>query len=206
MKIVAVALIAVGALTLGACSNDNEPMGLNQAVSDRAPAPSASPIAQIAIDAGFSELVGALQYVDTELNTGLVELFMNGRGQYTVFAPTNTAFQNLYSLLGMVLGVPVNGITDLPADVVLQVLQYHVAAGRRSANSVVPPVNDRTIVPLLGEKFQVRANGTIEDGLTVLGVRPDAAIVSADISARNGVVHVVDQVIVPPSVVAALTN
>src|SRR5690606_24156667 len=48
-----------------------------------APAPGEDPIAAIAIDAGFSELVSALMYVDDELNAGLVNLFLNGTDQYT---------------------------------------------------------------------------------------------------------------------------
>jgi uncharacterized surface protein with fasciclin (FAS1) repeats len=51
----------------------------------------------------------------------------------------------------------------------------------------------------------VRRDGSIADGLT--GVRAsDATIRAADISASNGIIHVIDEVIVPPSVVAALTN
>jgi hypothetical protein len=98
-----------------------------------------------------------------------------------------------------------DGITAVPAEVVLDVLLYHVAEGRRAANSVLPRQGVRTITPLLGETFQVRTNGTIRDGLT--GVREsDATIVAADISASNGIIHVISEVIVPPSIVAALTG
>jgi uncharacterized surface protein with fasciclin (FAS1) repeats len=174
------------------------------AQANRAPAPSTESIAAIAIGAEFDELVGALVYVDQELETGLVELFLNGTDQFTVFAPTNEAFQNLYGLLSAVLGTEIDEITDVPASVVLDVLFYHVTEGRRAANSVVPRRGERTITPLLGETFAVRTDATIRDGLT--GLRDDAAIVTANISASNGIIHVIDQVIVPPSVVAALTN
>jgi uncharacterized surface protein with fasciclin (FAS1) repeats len=80
-----------------------------------------------------------------------------------------------------------------------------VAEGRRAANSVLPRRSMRPITPLLGETFQVRTNGKIRDGLT--GVREnDAAIVAADIPASNGSIHVISGVIVPPSIVAALTG
>ena len=169
-----------------------------------APAPGEDPIATIAIESGFDQLVGALGYVDAELDAGLVELFLNGTDQFTVFAPTDRAFENLYTLLTGVLGTPIDEIEDVPAPIVLDVLLYHVTEGRRASNSVVPPVRPRTITSLLGETFAVRANGTIEDGLT--GLREDAEVVSADISASNGVIHVIDQVIVPPSVVVTLTE
>ena len=160
-------------------------------------------IAQIAGDNGFTELVGALQYVDAELGTGLVTLFAEGDRQLTVFAPTNQAFTDLYTLLSGVLGVTIDEISDIPAPVVLDVLSYHVTPGRRAAASVLPKNNEKRISTLLGESFFVRNDGSIRDGLT--GLRNDATIVDPDISAANGMVHGINQVIVPPSVVAALT-
>jgi transforming growth factor-beta-induced protein len=151
-----------------------------------APAPGDSSIAEIAIGAGFSELVGALAYVDAELDAGLVDLFLNGTDQYTVFAPTNEAFENLYTALG------VNGIEDLPPELVLDVLLYHVTEGRRAANSVVPPVRPREITTLLGAAFTVDRDATITD---VLG--QEVSIVAANISASNGIIHVIDTVLVP---------
>jgi uncharacterized surface protein with fasciclin (FAS1) repeats len=154
--------------------------------SNRAPAPGPDSIADIAIDAGFTELVGALVYVDEELDTNLVELFSTPSGQYTVFAPTNEAFEDLYDFLG------ITEISDLPPELVLDVLLYHVAEGRRAANSVVPPRQDRTITTLLGATFSVDRTGTITD---LFGQQ--AAIVAPNISASNGIIHVVDTVLLP---------
>lgn len=148
-------------------------------------APGTQPIARIAIDAGFSELVSALSYVDSELNAGLVNLFLNGTDQYTVFAPTNQAFLNLYSALG------VDSIDDLPADLVLDVLLYHVVEGRRSSNSVVPKRNNRNISTLLGVNF------TVNPQAQITAVGNTANIVTANISASNGIIHVIDAVILP---------
>ena len=113
-------------------------------------------IAEIALadDGEFDELVAALVHVDTELGAGLVNLFLNGTDQYTVFAPTDAAFEELYSILG------VNGITEVDAQTVLNVLLYHVTEGRRAANSVVPKVNTRKIATLLeGAAFSVDTAG-----------------------------------------------
>ncbi len=151
-----------------------------------APAPGGSSIAEIAIEAGFDELVGALVYVDAELDAGLVDLFLNGTDQYTVFAPTNEAFEGLYDFL------EIDGITDLSAELVLDVLLYHVTEGRRAANSVVPPVRPRTITTLLGATFTVNSKGEISD---IFG--QTAKIVAPDISASNGIIHVIDTVILP---------
>ena len=204
------ALTLVGTFSLAACEDlGTQPTALSaepsESASDlRAPAPGSSPIAQIAIDAGFTELVGALVYVDAEMGTELVDLFMNGKDQFTVFAPTDAAFSNLYALLSTVLQTNIDEIRDVPAEVVLDVLLYHVAEGRRASNSVVPKKGERTITSLLGETFGVRPNLSIRDGLT--GLRTDASIVRANISASNGIIHVISGVIVPPSVVAALTS
>ena len=193
MKAAVLTLAAVAAVGLTAC-DDAEPTAVA----------GPEPIAAIAVSAGFTELVGALQYVDAELDAGLVELFQNGTDPYTVFAPTNAAFEGLYGLLTQVLGTPIDEITDVPAPVVLDVLLYHVAAGRQSAGTVLPASGERAVSTLLGETFGVRANGSLRDGLS--GLRADATIATADIAARNGIIHVIDQVIVPPSVVASITG
>ena len=184
-----------GTLALGGCSDD-DPAGPVP--------PAADPIATIAIENGFDELVAALTYVDAELDAGLVELFQNGTDDYAVFAPTDEAFQDLYGLLSTALGVPIDEITDVPATVVYDVLLYHVVDGRSASAALVPDTGERDVTPLLGETFGVRADATIRDGLS--GSREDAAIVTADIGASNGIVHAIDAVMVPPSVLAGLTN
>ncbi|MGM0667758.1 MAG: fasciclin domain-containing protein [Bacteroidota bacterium] len=148
-------------------------------------------IAGIAIEAGFSELVNALAFVDAELETGLVELFATGNDQYTVFAPTNEAFEALYKALG-VSGIG-NGEGELSdAGLVLNVLLYHVTEGRRASNSVVPPVKPRTIETLLeGSTFSVFPNLSIE------AISNEANITGADIFASNGVIHIIDTVLLP---------
>lgn len=165
--------------------NNSNPTELNSKSANSAPKPGDTPIATIAIDGGFNELVAALVYVDTELDAGLVNLFLNGKAQYTVFAPTDAAFKNLYAALG------VDEITDLPATLVLDVLKYHVVEGRRAANSVVPKNGSRKITTLLGSTFSVGTNGMI----TAVG--STANITSANISASNGIIHVIDAVLLP---------
>ena len=195
-RLIQIALLSALALISVSCQKDdlqlkgefsrsasalNEAPGLN-----RAPAPGDASIAGIAIAAGFSELVGALLYVDEEFDAGLVDLFLNGTDQYTVFAPTNEAFENLYSAL------EIDEISDLPAELVLDVLLYHVTEGRRAANSVVPPRGTRTITTLLGETFSVDREGVITD---IAG--QEVAIVDANISASNGIIHVINTVLLP---------
>lgn len=153
---------------------------------EKSNAPGDDPIAAIAIGAGFDSLVVALSYVDAELDAGLVDLFLNGTDQYTVFAPTNGAFEQLVMDLG------IGKLADLPASVVLDVLLYHVTDGRRAARSVVPNNGYKTIESLSGETFKVGTDLSIMD----TGER-GASIIAADINASNGIIHVIDQVILP---------
>lgn len=155
-------------------------------MKNAAPAPGEDPIAAIAIANGnFTQLVDALLYVDEELNAGLVDLFLNGTDQYTVFAPTDEAFASLYDVL------EVESIRELDATLVLNVLSYHVVEGRRAANSVVPPKQSRSIETLLGVNFQVDRYASI------MAVGNTAGFIATDISASNGIIHVIDTVLLP---------
>lgn len=196
------ALVGIFAVAILASSCDKgddvfytEPvMGNNDLKAGKAVKKGDLSIAEIALadDGEFDELVAALVYVDKELGAGLVDLFLNGKDQYTVFAPTDAAFEALYQVLG------VGGITEVDAQTVLNVLLYHVTEGRRAANSVVPPQNPRTIETLLeGATFSVDAKGKIwavgnTANFVVLDEKP-----LINISASNGIIHVIDTVILP---------
>jgi len=192
LKSIIVFSAVLGSVFMTGCTTEEEAIAPTTdarisaaSVGKGAPKPGSSPIAQIAIDAGFTELVSALVYVDSELKTGLVDLFMNGTDQYTVFAPTDAAFQNLYSALN------VASIEELPATLVRDVLLYHVVEGRRASNSVLPKVGIKKISTLLDVEFTVNPQGQI----TAIG--NTANITSANISASNGIIHVIDAVILP---------
>ena len=156
------------------------------AKSDKAaPAPGDKSIAQVAGEAGFSRLLEALIYVDAELGTQYVTLFSEGTDQYTVFAPTNLAFDNAYSALG---ADPSSGVD---AALLEQVLLYHVVEGRRAANSVVPKKNPKEIETLLGESFWVNKD------LGIMAVGNEATIQTPNITASNGIIHIIDAVLLP---------
>ena len=173
-------------------------------------APGASPgnqsIVEIVIDAAtsdpaeFSLLLDAVLYIaetnpDSELVAGLFD-----NDQYTVFAPTDAAFIALVETVSDLLDPEIVGnegpfaaIDDLlGAGTVEAVVSYHVTFGRRASNSVVPPRRDRRINTLLdGASFSVSSSGVI----TAVG--STAAIGPANISASNGVIHVIDSVLLP---------
>jgi uncharacterized surface protein with fasciclin (FAS1) repeats len=173
--------------------NANTDSNSSKASGERQGAPQKGddPIAAIAINGGFDELVDALLYVDEELDAGLVNLFLNGKDQFTVFAPTDDAFFSLYSALDPDDTAGIDSVRDLPSDLVLNVLLYHVTEGRRASNSVVPKKNSKTIETLLGNTFSVNASGMISAG------NSNSTILVADISASNGIIHVIDSVLLP---------
>jgi uncharacterized surface protein with fasciclin (FAS1) repeats len=147
----------------------------------------------------FNLLLAALEY------TGLTGVFTGG-GQYTVFAPTDEAFINLVTAVAGLLDPvilnehgPFAAIDALLGEgTIANVLLYHVTEGRRAANSVVPPRGSRTITTLLGETFSVGTGGTIS------AVGNTANIVKPNISASNGIVHVIDAVILPSILIIIL--
>ena len=184
--IFAVAILAVG------CNKDADgyypSADAEELKSGKAVKKGSMSIAEIALadDGEFDELVAALLHVDATLDAGLVNLFLNGKDQYTVFAPTDAAFEKMYGKLG------VSSIEEVDPQTVLNVLLYHVTEGRRAANSVVPKVNPRTIETLLsGATFKVDKAGKI------WAIGNTARIVTPNISASNGIIHVIDEVILP---------
>lgn len=138
--------------------------------------------------ADFSTLVAAVQAADP----GILEA-LAGDGPLTVFAPTNQAFANLLSSLGLTA-------EELLAatDIVNQVLLYHVIPGDVRASTVVG-LDGESVATLLDGAF---IGVSIVDGGVVLnGV---VNVIQTDIVATNGVIHVIDNVLLPQSVIEAL--
>jgi uncharacterized surface protein with fasciclin (FAS1) repeats len=111
---------------------------------------------------------------------GLVDTLAGG-GPFTVFAPTDDAFA--------AIGLNPDNVGDLPQDFLTSVLLYHVAPGARDAADVVSSSRIRT---LNGAFLKVSVTGA---GAFV----NDAQIVATDIRASNGIIHVIDAVLLPPS-------
>ncbi|TAE61202.1 MAG: fasciclin domain-containing protein [Bacteroidetes bacterium] len=111
---------------------------------------------------------------------GLVET-LSGKGPFTVFAPTNTAFSALPAGTVEHLLRPENKAQ------LVQILTYHVIPGRVEASDL----SDGKVTSVEGSKIQISLNGS------VVKIN-DALVTSADNRASNGVVHVIDRVILPP--------
>ena len=129
-------------------------------------------IVDVAVQAGsFKTLVQAVQAA------GLVET-LSGEGPFTVFAPTDEAFAQ----------IPQETLQAVLADKekLTAILTYHVVPGKLMAADVVRSTQLQTVQ---GQSITVSTEG---------GVRvDDASVVQTDIEADNGVIHVIDKVIMP---------
>ena len=122
----------------------------------------------------FNTLVTAITEAD------LVEA-LKAEGPFTVFAPTDEAFAALPE------GV-LNGLLE-NTDELKNVLLYHVVSGKVMAADVVG-LDGEMVETLLGEDVMVK----VEDGMVYIN---DAQVITTDIEATNGVIHVIDAVLVP---------
>ena len=144
----------------------------------------------------FSILVAALGYVDTELSTDLIPTLDDDTQSLTVFAPNNAAFGQLAADLGFTGDVTdadaVTGfiVGALPAETIRDVLLYHVAAGSLTVADVQ---SAGTVSTLLSLDF-------VSDGPTLVDLEPDLidpSITTGDVAADNGIVHIIDRVLLP---------
>jgi len=156
------------------------------------PTPTIVGLAQSVPD--LSLLVDALIQADA----GLVEV-LNGDGPFTVFAPTNAAFAELLEALGDNYNSLADFDTAAEKELLASVLTYHVVAGAAVASSSL--TDHQEIVTVNGDSVfaLVNAGVKIRDRSTV-----DATVVIADQMASNGIVHVVDKVLLPQAVLDAL--
>jgi len=149
------------------------------------PAPTQSIVQIAAGNRDFSTLVSLVQ------KAGLAEA-ISAPGPFTVFAPTNAAFEKLAK------AAPATYAAVLADPALLaKVLSYHVVAGDiKSAQAIAVAQQNGTVKALEGEPVSL----SLKDGkLTLNG---SSTVVTADILATNGVIHVIDTVIVPPSLSA----
>jgi len=160
-------VLATLAFTFSGCKKDDE---------NPAPGP----------DKDIVELARAtpvLSTLVTAIETAGLSSTLKGPGPYTVFAPTNAAFDKLdEGVLDDLLANP---------DILAQILQYHVVSGKVMSTDVttgsVPTL-------LTGSSLDIEVNGS---SITINDL---ASVIGADVEATNGVVHLIDEVLIPASI------
>lgn len=171
-KLIAFAVVATLLLSVLSVAHVSAAPGKSEAA--KAAKPSESSIVEIVLkdDGEFDVLQAAV------IEAGLVST-LNGNRQYTVFAPTDQAFIQSLGVNNEAQAIQV--VQSLPKDVLTDILLYHVTSGRRTSTSVLAAPSYSM---LNGDKLPK-------------SVLASAGIVSTDISARNGVVHVINSVLMP---------
>ncbi len=166
---------------LGGCSKDAaQPTTTAAKEASMAAANEAAPeqnIVTVAATAGdFNTLVAAVKAA------GLVET-LQGEGPYTVFAPNDAAFAKLPAGTVDSLLLPEN------KDKLVSILTYHVVAGKVMSTDVVNLSSADTVQ---GSAVSI---STTDSGVQV----NDATVIATDVQATNGVIHVIDTVLIPAS-------
>ena len=139
----------------------------------------------------FSNLLAAVQCFGPLEDNPVVDL-LNGKKRHTLFAPTDEAFAALLGRLGE------TDPCDIDLATLLTVLQYHVVSGRRFSNSLFDPYEAKEIATLAG--VDIISYVDPEFGPMLHDV--DGQMVGVvdgliNINASNGVIHVVDTVLLP---------
>lgn len=177
-----IGVVAAVSLTLAACGGTTDETTSEvettseEVITEDIPMAMSGTIVEVASSTdGFGTLVAAVTAAD------LVET-LNGAGPFTVFAPTDDAFQALPDGLLDALLLPEN------KETLAKILTYHVVPGTVLAADVM----DGDVATVEGQTITV----STVDGVSVNGAR----VIQADVVADNGVIHAIDAVILPPDV------
>jgi uncharacterized surface protein with fasciclin (FAS1) repeats len=133
---------------------------------------------------GTAEAAGSFTTLAVAIKAAGLEETLKGDGPFTVFAPTDEAFAKLPKETLESLLKPEN------KDQLVAILTYHVVAGKVDSKAVVKLEDAETVQ---GEKVKIE----VKDGKVVLN--GESTVTTVDVGATNGVIHVIDTVILPPS-------
>jgi transforming growth factor-beta-induced protein len=184
LPVVTFFVLIVASLLLGACAPAATPEPTPVPAPTATPEPAApelSDIVDIAVaDGRFTTLVAAVQAA------GLVET-LKGEGPFTVFAPTDDAFAKLPegTVESLLLPENLQTLTDI--------LLYHVVPGKVMAADVITLDGQMADTALEGKQLAI----SIKDGNVYLN--DTVQVIITDIEASNGVIHVIDAVLLPPA-------
>jgi transforming growth factor-beta-induced protein len=175
------ALLLAFAMIVAACSSDSDD---TTTTTTTEPAADTS-VLDLAIEAGqFSTLIAAIDAA------GLGET-LEGEGPFTILAPTDAAFDAAFEALGITA-------EELLADTetLTAILLYHVL-GQEADSQLVATLDGSSVATLNPQEVAI----SVVDGQIMIN---EATVVSADLIADNGIVHVIDAVLLPPDIAEAL--
>lgn len=172
-------LVATCAAFLTACGGSDDP-------------PPPGDLVQVASASGFTTLVSAAD------KAGLAGALSNPDASLTVFAPTDAAFTSLAKSLGFADGNAM--VAALDAATLGKILSYHVLPGFKDSAALASGAPQATLYELpAGTPTTLAVDASSGVRITDAALN-QAAVTSADVGASNGVIHVIDRVLVPPGV------
>lgn len=184
LSLVSLFVLVIASLVLAACAPAATPVATQPPAPTATPvpptpAPQLSDIVDTAVaDGRFTTLVAALQAA------GLVDT-LKGEGPFTVFAPTDEAFAKL----------PAGTVEDLlkpeNLETLKNILLYHVASGKAMSTDVVSLDGQSVDTALEGQQLTI----AVKEGSVFLN--ETVQVVITDIETSNGVIHVIDAVLLP---------
>jgi len=138
----------------------------------------------VANDPQFSTLLQAVTC--PSLQGAILEALTAPDAEFTLFAPTNAAFDELAAALG------VSSVCDIPAETLATVLSYHVKPASLAASTLARGVELKTLAD--GLTLQSELDGT---QVKIVGNASTATVIAPNLQANNGVVHGIDTVLLP---------
>ena len=191
-KILRATGIAVLTFSVTACGSSTSPVsptsvaGAAQGTGATEPTTAAKPGFAAGAKPGNLTIVGIVLQDDGEfdvlqaavIRAGLVDA-LNGMTQYTVFAPTDVAFATTLGVASEAAAI--SAVNSLPIDTLTNILLFHVTEGRRNSQSVLAAPSYHMLNSATLTRAQLAAAG----------------LAATDISASNGIVHVINAVLLP---------
>lgn len=182
------------AVSLSACSDDSDDDSATSTAAETSEAaeytdPSAAAEQTEGDIVDTAESAGDFTTLLTAVKAAGLEDTLRGDGPFTVFAPTDEAFSAL----------PANALDDLLADptgTLADILKYHVVEGEVLADDIADMDGD-TVTTVLGEDLTVEVDG--DTVYLVDGTGNRVTVTATDVDASNGVIHVIDAVLMPSS-------
>ena len=174
------------------CSSDTNDSDIDMATYDinAGPQVTTETISEIIFQNGFLEFSQALEYVNEELYTALIEIFETGTDLHTVFIPTDEAFYKLYDCLGM----KTRDISEIGnPGLVRDILLYHVIRERFPLDSLVQNDKNQMVKTYYGEFLTIKSDASIES----IGITSFIDVNQSNKMASNGIVHVINDVLLP---------
>ena len=149
--------------------------------------------------ADLSSLVAALQKADESSDNDLISA-LSGDGPFTVFAPTNAAFSDLLAQLDGFDSLDDFNTQELQ-NLLATILTYHVIPGAAALSTDL--TDGQTLTTLQGASLTVSTNGGVFIGDAT---DTDAEVTLANVETSNGVVHIIDKILLPQTILDALAD